>query len=166
VQGSPERTHVQAPADGLSFWLGRYRGYRVFRAKADFPIHVRPFFRTAYAWGGINSDTLEPDNPELLCWHPGSGVRVNVVHDDVGSGAGVSRSEQARGYRPRGFPLLRAGARVSWRCRLVTKPLAGRGCSPERGQSVFTCEVSVRLRCSNIAGRGFVLDRRGRSATF
>jgi hypothetical protein len=151
---------------GWSFWLGRYRSYRIYRAKAGFPIRVRPLFRTAYAWCGINLDTLEPDNPHLLCWHPGSGVVAGIAYQDAGSGGGSSHSEQAEGYRPRGFTLLRAGAQLTWRCRIVTSMLAGGGCSTHRGRPVFGCEVSARVRCANVRGRGFDVDARGRVRTF
>jgi hypothetical protein len=151
------------PMSGLTFWLGRYRGYRIYRTKRGFPIRVQPLFRTSWAWCGLN---LESDNPLLLCWHPASSLEVGVAHDHVGR-VEAYRDAWARAYRPRGFHLVRAGARVSWRCRIVTKLTAGGGCSTRRGVPVFTCAISAtRIRCTNRSGRGFVLGRRGRSETF
>ena len=153
------------PMSGWAFWLGRYRGYRIYRGKRGFPIHVRPLFRTTDVWCGINLDTLEPDNPVLLCWHPRAGVVVGVAHEHVGR-VRAYPYDYARDYRPRAFPLLRAGARITWRCRDVTKSLAGGGCSTRHGPAVFTCEISKRVRCTNRHGRGFAVDRRGRAETF
>jgi hypothetical protein len=148
------------PATGLSFWLGRYRGYRIFYVKPGWPLKVRPLFRTTTIWCGINLDTLEPANPTLLCWHPTSGVVASVVHDDAGRGGSAHRSEQALGFRPRAYRLLHAGARFFWRCRSVTR-LFAEGCSTEAGRAAFTCSVAARVRCTNLRGRGFALDPRG-----
>jgi hypothetical protein len=153
------------PLSGLSFWLGRYRGYRVFYDKPGYPIRVLPFFRTASVWCGLNRDTLEPDNPFFQCWHPGSGLLVGVAHDDAGTGAGASRSEQALGFRPRGFRLLRSGTRFAWRCRTVTTNFAA-GCSTRAGRPVFTCSIRTLVRCTNARGRGFWIGPRGGFETF
>jgi hypothetical protein len=154
------------PMSGWAFWLGRYRGYRIYRGKRGFPIRARPFFRTSYAWCGLNLDTLEPANPSLTCWHPRSGRIASIAHDDAGHGAAASQADHARGYRPRGYPLLRTGARFVWRCRGVSKLFASFGCSTSRGVPVFTCEISQRIRCVNRRDRGFVLGPSGRTETF
>lgn len=154
------------PPTGLSFWLGRYRGYRIYYAKPGFPLRVRPFFRTPMTWCGLNLDTLAPENPVILCWHPMSGVLAGVAHDDASRGASARRSEQAKAYRPRRFPLLRAGATFVWRCRSVDEMSAER-CSTSSGAAVFTCSVtSARVTCRNIGGRGFFIDNRGGFHTF
>jgi hypothetical protein len=153
------------PPSGLSFWLGRYRGYRIYYTKPGYPIHVRPMFRTAYAWCGINLDTLEPANPSLICWHPGTGAEVDISHDDAGLGGGSRRSEQARGFRPRGFRLQQSGT-VVWRCQSVNSAFAERCGVHTTGTPVFTCTVSGRIRCTSIRGHGFTLDARAGFTTF
>ena len=148
------------PASGLSFWLGRYRGYRIFYVTPGWPLKVRPLFRTTSVWCGIDLDTLEPDNPGLLCWHPANGLTAGVAHDDAEQGGAASRVERALGFRPSGFRLLRHGAQFAWRCRTVTKLFAA-NCSTRDGRAVFTCRIAARLRCTNIRGRGFAIGSRG-----
>jgi hypothetical protein len=153
------------PPSGLSFWLGRRRGSRVFYAKPGYALRVVPFFRTASVWCGLNRDTLEPDNPYFLCWHPASGLLAGVAHHDAGAGAGASRSEQALGFRPRGFRVLRPGGQFTWRCRSVTVPFSA-GCSTRIGRPVFTCRITAVVRCANMRGRGFWIGPRGGFETF
>ena len=153
------------PASGLSFWLGRYRGYRLYYVTPGWPLKVRPLFRTTSIWCGIGLDTLEPDNPGLLCWHPATGLTAGVAHDNAGRPGTASRLERARGFRPRGFRLLRRGAQFAWRCRSVTELFAA-NCSTRAGRAVFTCRIGARLRCTNIRGRGFAIDSRGGFDTF
>lgn len=51
--------------EGLSFWLGRYRGYRIFYDAPGFPPDVRPLFRTGHGiFCGIDRDNLEPGKPD------------------------------------------------------------------------------------------------------
>jgi hypothetical protein len=154
------------PPTGLSFWLGRSRGYRIYYQTPGYPLHVRPLFRTEAVWCGIELDTLAPENPYLICWHPSSGAVMGVAHEDAGRGGGASRSEQAVRYRPRRFPLRGSGARVAWRCRAVSEHFA-EGCSTHAGRVVFSCEVNrARVTCRNRRGRGFFIDARGSFDTF
>jgi hypothetical protein len=153
------------PATGLSFWLGRYRGYRVYYDKPGFAPHVRPLFRTSYAWCGIDLDTLAPENPVLRCWHPGTGAETSIAHDDADRGGASGRSEQARDFRPKGFGLQQARGTITWRCRSVNAMFA-ENCGLTSGTAAFTCSISTRLRCTNIRGRGFTLDARGGFTTF
>jgi hypothetical protein len=84
---------------GWAFWLARYRDYRIYRGKRGFPLHVRPLFRTRDVWCGIELDTLEPDNPDLLCWHPRADVFTCAIATPV-------RCTNRRG---RGFAIDRRG---------------------------------------------------------
>ena len=46
---------------GLSFWLGRNRGYRIFYSAPGLPPDVYPLFRTGHGiYCGIDADTLVP----------------------------------------------------------------------------------------------------------
>jgi hypothetical protein len=152
---------------GLSFWLGRYKGYRIYYDKPGERPRVKPLLRSPQGvWCGINLDTLEPANPVLFCWQPRTGLQLGIAHDDADQGGSASRSEQVSGYRPAGFPIVPAGRSLSWRCRSVDSGFAER-CSTSVGTQVFTCAVaSVRLTCKNIAGRGFWVDGRGGFYTF
>lgn len=146
---------------GLSFWLGRYRGYRIYYDAPGFRPHVRPLFQTGHGVRcGINLDTLEPANPVLLCWRPADGLQLAIAHDNAGQGATHARREKARGYRPGGFPQLSYGRTFSWRCRSVDSNYAER-CSPSAGTPVFTCSNDrSRLTCQNRNGRGFWVSAR------
>jgi hypothetical protein len=139
--------------DGLSFWLGRYRGYRIYYDAPGFPPHVSPLFQTAHGvCCGIDTAVLEPANPILLCWRPADGLELSLAHSD---GASHDRREKARGFRPAGFPLLRRGASFVWRCRQVTEAFAER-CSTAAGKAVFTCQSDrARLTCRNRRKHGF-----------
>lgn len=146
--------------DGLSFWLGRFRGYRIYYDAPGFRPHVSPLFQTAQVRCGINRDTLEPANPVLLCWRPADGLELSLAHADAGQGAGHARREKARGFRPAGFRLLAEGRSFVWRCRRVTSGFAER-CSASAGLPVFTCRsVRTRLTCRNRSGRGFWVGAR------
>lgn len=147
--------------DGLSFWLGRFRGYRIYYDAPGLVPHVRPLLRTPEGvWCGINLDTLVPEKPNLLCWRPGDGVELTLAHDDGGRPAGSEQREKDRGYRPRGFPLLRDGRTLTWRCRRV-EPGFAEACSTRGGTPVFTCRNATgRLTCKNRRGHGFWVSRR------
>jgi len=142
--------------EGLSFWLGRYRGYRIFYDAPGFPPNVRPLFRTGQGIRcGIDRDNLEPASPVLQCWRPADGLLLGIAHDDGGRRGGHIRWEKAIGFRPPGFRLLATGGTFVWRCRKVTALTAER-CSTSAGEPVFTCTSSrVRLTCSNRNGHGF-----------
>jgi hypothetical protein len=103
--------------DGLAFWLGRFRGYRIYYDKPGFRPHVHPLFRTHGVWCGIDLDTLEPAVPTLKCWRPADGAVLFVGHGTAGYRGSYVRSEQAIGLRPRGFPVLGVGRTFEWRCR-------------------------------------------------
>jgi hypothetical protein len=144
--------------DGLSFWLGRFRGYRIYYDRPGFKPHVRPLFRAHGVWCGIDLDTLEPSAPMLECWRPADGALLAV-----GYGAGYRgsylRREEAIGFRPRGFRVLDTGRTSTWRCRKVEPSFAER-CSTGAGGAVFTCRsATVRLTCRNRAGHGFWVSR-------
>jgi len=146
--------------DGLSFWLGRYKGYRIYFDAPGFRPSVRPLFRTSHGlYCGINQDTLEPANPGLLCWAPRSGLELAVYHNTAGQGGGSGRREKAKGYRPPGFRMLAIGQTFTWRCRSVTAGFAEK-CSTASGTAVFTCEnEAARLTCKNLKGEGFWVSR-------
>ena len=96
--------------EGLSFWLGRYRGYRIFYDAPGFPPNVRPLFRTGHRVRcGIDRDNLEPASPVLQCWRPADGLALGIARDDAGRRGGHGRSEKALGFRPPGFRLLAYG---------------------------------------------------------
>ena len=149
----------------MSFWLGRYRGHRIYYVTPGWPLRVRPLFRTTSVWCGIELDTLEPDNPALLCWHPATGLVAGITHDDAGHGAATSRRERAKGFRPRGYRLLHGGALLARSCLSVTQLFAA-NCSTRAGRPVFTCRITARVRCTNVRGRGFAIDGRGGFETF
>jgi hypothetical protein len=94
--------------NGVSFWIGRTRGYRIFYDAPGFVPHVRPLFRTSFGVRcGIELDNLEPANPVLLCWHPSDGLQLTIAHDRAGYGGQHSRAER----RPRA--TCRRGSRYS-----------------------------------------------------
>jgi hypothetical protein len=148
--------------DGLSFWLGPRRGWRIFVDAPGFAPDVRPLFRTAQGvWCGIAADVLEDSNPLLECWRPGDALFLALAHADGGRGTEYARRDKARGFRPRGFPLLRAGETFVWRCRHVD-PEVAYPCSRARGVAVFTCRAdAAHVTCRNRRGRGFWVGRRG-----
>jgi len=140
--------------DGLSFSLGRYRGYRVFWDAPGFPPNVLPLFRTGHGiYCGIDQDTLAPEYPTLDCWNPSDGLVIGIGYP--GRSAGHRHSEKAIGFRPHGFRKLAFGEIFEWRCRKVTANYAER-CSANTGETVFTCTSSrTRLTCTNRSGHGF-----------
>lgn len=142
--------------EGLSFSLGRERGYRVFYDTPGIAPNVRPLFRTSNGiYCGIDRENLEPANPFLKCWRQLDGLVLGIAHDDAGRGGGHSRLEKAIGLRPRGFRLLPEGATFVWRCRQVTDLFADR-CSTDEGSRVFACtSTRTRLTCTNRDGHGF-----------
>lgn len=144
--------------DGLSFWLGRSRGYRIYYDAPGFRPHVRPLLRTPEGvWCGINLDTLVPEIPNLLCWRPADGLGLSVGYD--GRAADSDRREKARDYRPKGFPLLADGRTLAWRCRRID-PGSAEACSTRAGTPVFTCRnAASRLTCRNRRGHGFRVSR-------
>jgi hypothetical protein len=146
--------------NGLSFWLGRRPGYRIYFDKPGFAPDVRPFFRTAHGvWCGLNEATLEPAVPQLVCWRPADGLELSLSHS-AGTPAGYERRTKAEGFRPRGFPLLDFGSSFSWRCKKIDRQFA-ENCSTSAGAPVFTCRsLRTRLTCGNRTGHGFWVSRR------
>ncbi len=141
---------------GLSFWLGRYRGYRIFWDAPGFPPNVRPLFVTGHGiYCGIDRDNLEPANPVLQCWRPADGLTLGIGHDNAGRRGSHGHWEKAIGFRPPGFRSLAYGSTFVWRCREVTARYAD-GCSTGAGTPVFTCfSTRARLNCANRNGHGF-----------
>lgn len=152
--------------DGLAFWLGRSVGYRIYYDKPGFPPNVFPLFRSSPGvWCGIDADNLEPAKPFLLCWQPSTGLVLGISHRGR-QGASAARSEQAEGYRPKGFRLIPSGSTFAWRCRKIDGEYADQ-CSTGRGATVFSCSVAVgRTTCRNQSGRGFWVDARHGFYTF
>lgn len=146
---------------GLSFWLGRHRGYRIFYDAPGFPPNVRPLFQTGHGIRcGINLDNLEPANPILDCWRPADGLLLGIAHDDAGRRGSHGRSEKAIGFRPTGFRVLPLDSTFVWRCREVTARYAD-GCSTRSGAPVFTCtSARARLTCVNRNEHGFWANAR------
>lgn len=145
--------------DGLSFWIGRYKGYRIFVSPAGTRVQIaRPFFRTGFdVYCGLGA-SLEPDAPSLTCWRAGDGLQLTVAHQP-GVRAAWLRNGNNRGHRPKGYSLLRAGQTFRWRCTKVG-PQFATGCSPRTGTTVFTCTIgTARVTCRNRASRGFWLER-------
>jgi hypothetical protein len=151
-----------APTSGLSFWLGRYKGYRIFYKKPGFlPSISKRFFRTAHGVYCGLAATLEPANPAITCWVPGSGLQLSIAHDNAGQRGTHTRNERAKGYRPKGFRALPASASFSWRCRSVSEDFAER-CSTSAGQQVLSCtSTPARLTCRNGEMHGFWVSRGG-----
>ena len=148
---------------GLSFWIGRYKGYRIFYDTPGERPNVKPLFRTASGvWCGINLNNFEPALPQLLCWHPPTGLKLSLSH---GSRTFTVREEASKGYRPAGFRTLQAGASFSWRCRKLDGDYA-ENCSATAGTTVLSCTNAAKLTCKNRAGRGFRVDRLGGFDTF
>jgi hypothetical protein len=139
---------------GLSFWIGRRSGYRIYVQPPGRAPIVRPFFRTPFgAHCGLSLDNLEPSAPVLLCWTPRDGLLLSLAHR--ASGAGYAYEENVKGLRPAGYPLLAAGRDFIWRCRSVGADFADR-CSTTRGTPVFTCENRRNgLTCRNRRAQGF-----------
>jgi hypothetical protein len=148
---------------GLSFWLGRYKGYRIFYAPPGERPMVKPLFRTTQGvWCGIDLNNLEQAIPMLTCWHSATGLELNLSH---GYRTLTHRREITKGYRPNNFNLLKAGNSFSWRCRTLDRGFA-ENCSAAAGTQVFTCTSAARLTCRNLDGRGFWVDRHGGFETF
>jgi hypothetical protein len=146
---------------GRAFWLGRYRGYRIYRGPPGSVPTVDPFFRTTHGvWCG-NSSVLEPTYMILDCWRVNDGTTVSLPHSERKRNLWIVRNPHARNYRPPGFPLVRPGETFILRCRRVTPRYADH-CAPRGlGRTVFTCRApSPELRCENRFGRGFVLGPR------
>jgi hypothetical protein len=146
--------------EGLSFWLGRGRGYRIYYDAPGVAPRVQPLFRTPHGiWCGI-ADSQEPSNPFFECWRPSDGLVLGIAHDDADQRGSHSRNEQAIGFRPRGFRPLGYAGTFEWRCRSVD-PRFAEDCSPKRGLPVFTCTSSrTRLTCRNLNKHGFWASRR------
>jgi hypothetical protein len=146
--------------DGLSFWLGRKPGYRIYFDAPGFRPFVRPFFRTSHGvWCGLNRATLEPASPNLICWRPADGLELRLYHS-AGSKAEYAQRGKDRGYRPRGFANLDEGKTFTWRCRKIERHFA-ENCSTSAGDPVFTCTSgTARLTCRNRTGHGFWVTAR------
>jgi hypothetical protein len=145
---------------GLTFWIGRRAGYRIFVQPPGRAPTVRPFFRTPFgAYCGLSLDNLEPSSPFLLCWTPRDGLLLSLVHSLSNPKAGYEYQEHVKNLRPRGYILLPAGHVFTWRCRSVGSGYAHR-CSTRRGIPVFTCTSRVGgLTCRGRAGHGFWIGR-------
>jgi hypothetical protein len=145
--------------EGLSFWLGRDRGYRIFWDAPGFPPNVLPLFRTGHGiYCGIDQETLVPEYPTLDCWNPADGLVIGIGYP--GRRASHRHSEKAIDFRPRGFRKLSWGDTFEWRCRRVTTFLAEK-CSPAEGEPVFTCtNTRAQLTCRNRNGHGFWVNAR------
>jgi hypothetical protein len=146
--------------DGLSFWIGRYRGYRIFVMPAgEKPSIAKPLFRTVQGIYCGLAASMEPDAPSITCWRPTDGLQLSVAHQH-GVKGGWARNENARGWRPNGYPLLSPSGEFVWRCASVDERFAT-GCSTgSAGVKVFTCaHDSARLTCRNNTNRGFSVNR-------
>ena len=142
-------------AEGLSFFLGRTHGYRVYYDAPGSPPLVRPLFRTASAWCGIDLETQEPSIPTLVCWRPADGLELTMDPIRV---PGQSRVEKAIGFRPREFRKLAPGSTFTWRCKHLEGSAAW-PCSTGPGHAVFTCSnTGGRVTCRNRKQRGFWVD--------
>jgi hypothetical protein len=146
--------------DGLSFWIGRFKGYRIFVSPAGTRVEVaRPFFRTSFGvYCGLGV-SMEPDAPYVQCWRPADGLELSLPHA-VGYKASWRRNENDRGYRPTGHLLLMPSTRFSWTCESVETQFAT-GCTRNGStMPVFTCTTtSSRLTCRNDTGHGFWISR-------
>lgn len=131
------------PPSGLTFWLGRNRGYRIYYSTPGYPIRVRPFFRTRTTWCGLLADTLEPANPAIQCWHPATGLIAGVAHDDADGGGVASRSEQAKGHRPRGSA---GSVREERSCGAVARSAGGSPTGVPRARDVRSSGAPLRTR--------------------
>jgi hypothetical protein len=141
---------------GLSFWLGRTRGHRIYWDAPGFrPDVSRPLFKTDHDLRCGIARSLEPSSPSLTCWRASDGLELGIAHDDAGRRGGHGRNEKALGYRPAGFRAISYGSVFEWRCRDVTAFSAER-CSTREGTAVFTCtNTRARLTCRNRNGHGF-----------
>jgi hypothetical protein len=130
--------------DGLSFWIGRRRGYRIFVSPAGLRVDIaKPFFRTGFGvYCGLAS-SLEPDSSPLTCWRSSDGLELSVGRR--ANRATWRRNGNNRGYRPSGYPLLGTGATFGW---------------PADGTATFRCTTTAaRVTCRNRTGHGFWLER-------
>ena len=147
---------------GLSFWIGRYKGYRIFYDTPGEHPNVKPLFRTASGvWCGIDLNNFEPAVPGRSAGirQPGSSQSLARQPNLHGAPGGH------KGYRPAGFRSLLAGASISWRCRKIDGDYA-ENCSSTAGTTVFSCTNAARLTSKNRPGRGFRVDRLGGFDTF
>jgi hypothetical protein len=144
---------------GLTFRIGRYRGYRIYLSPpGEKPAIERPFFRTVHGFCCGLAFSLEPDAPSVTCWRPTDGLELSV-HHQRGVRAAWSQNENARGYRPRGYSPLGSSETFTWRCSNVDAAYAT-GCSRSSGQTVFVCASEPsRLTCRNNTNRGFWISR-------
>lgn len=145
---------------GLSFWIGRYKGYRIFVSPAGTRVAItRPFFRTSFGvYCGLGA-SLEPDAPSVVCWRPSDGLELMLPHQ-LGVRSGWSRNENNRNYRPRGYPLLAPGAAFRWTCASVDTQYATRCTRNGSTTPVFRCTTTVaRLTCRNDRSLGFWVSR-------
>lgn len=145
--------------NGLSFSLGRTRGYRIYYTKPGYRPRVNPFFRTAFGvWCGLSLDNMEPATPGLVCWTPSNGLVLGVSHG--GSRGSHYRDEQLLDYRPKGFSLLNRDRSFAWRCKRGNSTYAT-DCSTRAGKPVFNCKnLHARLVCKNSRNHGFWVNAR------
>lgn len=139
---------------GLSFTLGRNRGYRIFHDAPGFRPNVAPLFKTGHGlYCGIDRETFVPEQPSLHCWNPADGLEIGIGYSSLRGSH--NRNEKAIGFRPRGFRTLAYGEALEWRCRRVTATTAEK-CSTSAGEPVFTCtNTRARLTCRDQDGHGF-----------
>jgi hypothetical protein len=145
--------------NGLTFWIGRYRGYRIFVGPAgEKPQIAKPLFRTTHGiYCGVGL-SLETDAQSMVCWRASDGVQLSLYHAH-GVKTAWARNENATGYRPSGYPLLGTSATFVWRCRKIDAEFAT-SCSKTLGTAIFTCKSeSARLTCRNDTLHGFWMSR-------
>ena len=147
--------------DGLTFWIGRYRGYRIYVSPAgEKPGIAKPLFRTDQGTYCGVAVSMEPDAPSITCWRPTDGVELTLYHQH-GVKAEWARNENAKGYRPGGYPRLPVGGSFTWRCSKVDQAFAT-GCSERTsgGVAIFTCRSSATgLECRSDTNHGFSISR-------
>jgi hypothetical protein len=142
---------------GLSFWLGRFRGYRIFFQPEGYPPTISRLFRTDAVYCGISLDNLEPSAPLFICWRPSDGLQLSLSYQE--RRATFDRNDATVGFRRPGFPLLGRGNTVAWRCARVGSLFADR-CSTTRGVPIFTCmRNNAGLSCRNPKKHGFTVNR-------
>jgi hypothetical protein len=150
---------------GLTFWLDRRIGYRIYIQAPGRAPTVQPFFRTSGGvYCGLDLDTLEPSRPGILCWTPRDGLLVSIHHGEHRGDYGYQA--HVKGLRPSGYAVLPLGHDFVWRCGSVDAFFAER-CSTKRGLPIFRC-ASRRsgLTCRNRAGHGFWVGRNGNFSVF
>jgi hypothetical protein len=145
--------------NGLTFWIGRYRGYRIYVSPAgEKPLIAKPLFRTTQGiYCGVGA-SMEPDAQYMICWRPTDGLELSLYHAR-GTKSGWTRNENAKGYRPSGYPLLGSRSTFTRRCQTVD-PAFATGCSTSRGTTIFTCTSEPsRLTCRSDNTHGFWMTR-------